>query len=148
MITSDRLGYLLDADTLERIFRSDIAVLKHLDKTPKERVWVSSITAEEMLSGALSEINKAREQSVRRDIEAPSRYFSRLIERLRVFSILSYTNAAEQEYDAYSASTKRIGKMDCRLAAHAMTMGFTVVTCNTADFERIPGVKFEDWSKA
>lgn len=147
MITSDRPGYLLDADTLERIFRSDIIVLKRLDRTLKERVWVSSIMAEEMLSGALSEINKAREQRVRRDIEASSRYFSRLVERLRVFSILSYTNAAEQEYDTYSAATKRIGKMDCRLAAHASVNNFIVVTCNTADFSRIPGAKIEDWSK-
>ena len=138
---------MLDADTLERFFRSDAAVLNRLDRTLKELVWVSSITAEEMLSGALSEINKARERGGRRDIEAPSRYFSRLVERLRVFNILSYTNAAEQEYDTYSAATKRIGKMDCRLAAHAKVNNFVVVTCNTADFSRIPGAKIEDWSK-
>ena len=89
-----------------------------------------------------------REQKNRRDIEAPSRYFSRLIERLRFFSILAYTNAAEQEYEAYSAATKRIGKMDCRLAAHASVNNFIVVTCNTADFSRIPVARVEDWSKA
>ena len=100
-----------------------------------------------MLSGALGQINYAREQKARQDVEAPSRYFSRLIERLRVFNILAYTNAAEQEYDAYSAATKRIGKMDCRLAAHASTNNFIVVTCNTADFGRIPNAKTEDWSK-
>lgn len=109
---------------------------------------MSSITAEEVLSGALSEINKAREQKVRRDIEAPSRYFSRLIERLRVFSILSYSNAAEQEYDTYSAATKRIGKMDCRLAAHAAVSGLVVATCNISDFSRIPNARFEYWSKS
>ena len=147
MTTSPELGYLLDVDTLERFFRSDAAILNRLDKTPKELVWVSSITAEEMLSGALSEINKAREQGGRRDIEAPSRYFSRLVERLRVFNILPYTNAAEQEYQTYAASTKRIGKMDCRLAAHAGVNNFIVVTCNTADFSRIPGAKAEDWSR-
>jgi len=100
-----------------------------------------------MLSGALSQINKAREQRLRQDIEAPSRYFSRLIERLRVFNILAYTNAAEQEYDAYSAATKRIGKMDCRLVAHASTNNFIVVTCNTADFSRIPNARTENWSR-
>ena len=98
-----------------------------------------------MLSGALSEINRVREQKNRRDIEAPSRYFSRLIERLRFFSILAYTNAAEQEYEAYPAAAKRIG--DCRLAAHASVNNFIVVTCNTADFSRIPGARVEDWSK-
>ncbi len=147
MTTSPELGYLLNADTLERFFRSDAAILNRLDKTFKELVWVSFITDEEMLSGALSEINKARERGGHRDIEAPSRYFSRLVERLRVFNILPYTNAAEQEYDTYPTAIKCIGKMDCRLAAHASVNNFIVVTCNTADFSRIPNVRFEDWSK-
>ena len=100
-----------------------------------------------MLGGALSEINKAREQGRNRDIEAPSRYLVRLLERLRSFNILPYTNAAEEHYRAYDAATKRIGKMDCRFAAHAATSGFIVVTCNTDDFVRIPGTRVEDWSK-
>lgn len=147
MTASDNLGYLLDADTLERIFRANPFAVRRLSLTPEEQVWVSSITAEEMLSGALSQINKAREQKFRQDVEAPSRYFSRLIERLRFFNILAYTNAAEQEYDTYSTATKRIGKMDCQLAAHATTNNFVIVTCNTADFSRIPNARNEDWSK-
>ncbi len=147
MTTSDKSGYLLDADTLERIFRANSFAVRRLSQTPEEQVWVSSITAEEMLSGALSQINKAREQKIRQDIEAPSRYFSRLIERLRFFNILAYTNAAEQEYNSYPSSIKRIGKMDCRLAAHASTNNFIVVTCNTSDFSRISNMKPEDWSR-
>jgi len=50
-------------------------------------------------------------------------------------------------YRAYDASIKRIGKMDCRLAAHASVVNFTVVTCNTADFQKIPGLRVEDWSR-
>ena len=37
--------------------------------------------------------------------------------------------------------------MDCRLAAHASVVNFTVVTCNTADFQKIPGLRVEDWSR-
>ncbi len=99
-----------------------------------------------MLSGALSEINKARERGASRDVEAASRYLTRLIERLRVFNILAYTNVAEEHYLSYPAAIKRIGKMDCRLAAHAHTSSFTVVTCNTSDLGRIPGTLVEDWS--
>lgn len=139
--------YLLDVDTLERIFRGDTRVARQLNQTPKSDVWISSITVEEMLNGTLSEINKAREQSSRRDIELPSRYLVRLIERLRVFNLLPYINAAEELYRSYEAAVKRIGKMDCRLAAHASVSGLIVVTCNTADFSRIPGTEVEDWSK-
>ena len=80
MTTSDKSGYLLDADTLERVFRANSIAVRRLSQIPEAQVWVSSITAEEMLSGALRQINYAREQKTRQDIEAPSRYFSRLTE--------------------------------------------------------------------
>lgn len=140
--------YLLDVDTLERIFRGDVRVTRRLNQTLRADVWISSITVEEMVGGTLSEINKAREQGTRRDIEMPSRYLVRLMERLRAFNILPYTNAAEELYRSYDAAVKRIGKMDCRLAAHASISGFIVVTCNTADFSRIPETQLEDWSEA
>ena len=110
--------YFLDADTLERVFRADYLVTRRLDQTPPAQVWLSSITSEEMLGGSLAEINKVRDQKPLRDIEAPSRYFVRLLERLRAYNFLPYTNAAEEVYRAYDASVKRIGKMDCRLGAH------------------------------
>ncbi len=138
--------YLLDVDTLERVFRGDTSVTERLTKTPPEQVSVSTLTAEEMLAGTLSEINKSREQGASRNIEVPSRYLVRLVSRLCAFNVLPYTNAAEALYRSYPAAVKRIGKMDCRLAAHATISGFIVVTCNTADFERIPGVNIEDWS--
>lgn len=138
--------YLLDVDTLEGIFRGNIPLKQRPDKTAKKQVWVSSLTAEEMLRGTLSEINKAYDTKANRDIEAPSVFLARLISRLCDFNILPYTNAAEELYRSYLPPVKRIGKMDCRLAAHATVSGLIVVTCNTADFERIPGVIIEDWS--
>jgi len=99
-----------------------------------------------MLTRTLSEINKAHEPGEQRDIEDASRYLARLIHRLSGFDILPCTNAAEELYYSYPASVKRIGKMDCRLAAHAAVSGLIAVTCNTADFERIPGVTIEDCS--
>ncbi len=140
--------FLLDADTLEQIFRANLLVTRRLEQTPPEHVWVSSITSEEMLSGTLSAINTARDQGKRTDIETPSRYFVRLIERLRAFNLAPYTNSAEEVYRAYNASVKRVGKMDCRLAAHASVLNFTVVTCNTSDFQKIPGLLVEDWSRS
>lgn len=52
--------YLLDADTLERVFRGDTSVTERIARTPKDQISVSTLTAEEMLAGTLSEINKAR----------------------------------------------------------------------------------------
>lgn len=40
----------------------------------------------------------------------------------------------------------RISDRDTMIAAHARSLGYTVVTNNTGEFSRDPGLKFEDWS--
>jgi tRNA(fMet)-specific endonuclease VapC len=38
-----------------------------------------------------------------------------------------------------------IGDMDLAIAATALTNGLTLVTHNTAHFQRVSGLIFEDW---
>lgn len=40
----------------------------------------------------------------------------------------------------------RIGDRDTMIAAHARSLGYTVVTNNTREFSRVEGLKYEDWS--
>lgn len=40
---------------------------------------------------------------------------------------------------------KPIGSLDMLIAAHARSMGFTLVSNNTREFERIPALKLENW---
>jgi tRNA(fMet)-specific endonuclease VapC len=39
-----------------------------------------------------------------------------------------------------------IGSMDLLIAAHARAAGLIVVTHNTREFERVPGLVLEDWA--
>ena len=39
----------------------------------------------------------------------------------------------------------RIGDRDTLIAAHARSLGYTVVTNNTREFERVEGLNVEDW---
>jgi tRNA(fMet)-specific endonuclease VapC len=39
-----------------------------------------------------------------------------------------------------------IGVMDTLIAAHALVTDLILVTHNTRHFERIPGLKLEDWT--
>jgi tRNA(fMet)-specific endonuclease VapC len=41
-----------------------------------------------------------------------------------------------------------IGPMDTLIAAQALRLGATVVTHNTREFSRVPGLKCEDWQSA
>ena len=39
-----------------------------------------------------------------------------------------------------------IGPYDIQIAAHGISRGLTVVTHNTAEFARVPGISLEDWT--
>jgi tRNA(fMet)-specific endonuclease VapC len=38
-----------------------------------------------------------------------------------------------------------IGPNDLFIAAHALTLDMTLVTNNTREFQRVPGLKLENW---
>lgn len=40
---------------------------------------------------------------------------------------------------------KPIGPMDLLIASHAKALGVTVVTNNTREFARVPGLKVQRW---
>jgi tRNA(fMet)-specific endonuclease VapC len=40
----------------------------------------------------------------------------------------------------------RIGTLDLKIAAITLAHDATLLTRNTADFGKVPGLKFEDWT--
>ncbi|WP_423826661.1 type II toxin-antitoxin system tRNA(fMet)-specific endonuclease VapC [Seleniivibrio woodruffii] len=65
-------------------------------------------------------------------------------------NILSFDSLAAVKYGEIRAKLEKegriIGAMDMLIAAHAMSLGLTLVTNNTNEFERIDGLTFENWS--
>ncbi len=73
-----------------------------------------------------------------------------LISRLRQeFASLPFDDQAAEEYGVIRASLAAAGKMigpnDLMIAAIAITNGLKLVTHNTAEFRRVPGLVVEDW---
>lgn len=98
-----------------------------------------------MLQGALGEVNDGRTVP-RIGITKPSGGLVRLIGDLAKLHVLPYTDEAERQYKSLFAAVKRTGKRDARIAAHALTADLIVAACNTAHFQSVPGLRFEDWS--
>ena len=48
---------------------------------------------------------------------------------------------------SYARLPFRRGRYDRLLAAHALSLGATVITANLADFADVPGLQVEDWSR-
>jgi tRNA(fMet)-specific endonuclease VapC len=69
---------------------------------------------------------------------------------LRHVQALDYPASAASIYGRIRADLKLrgalIGPNDTLIAAHALFLGLTLVTNNTREFERVPGLKIENWA--
>jgi tRNA(fMet)-specific endonuclease VapC len=130
--------YMLDTDTCSYIMkRSHPAVLKRLEAVPVSDVCLSVITKAELLCGV--------EVSPRRSQDAAA-----LAAFLPYVEALELDDAAALHYAQIRADLKKrgalIGANDLFIAAHARAHGLTLVTNNTAEFERVKGLALENWT--
>jgi tRNA(fMet)-specific endonuclease VapC len=58
--------------------------------------------------------------------------------------IVEFDEAAAREYAKLPFKRARFDRL---LAAHALSIGATVVTNNEADFSDVPGLKIENWAE-
>ncbi len=68
---------------------------------------------------------------------------------LQMYPALPWTTDAADHYGEIAAQLHKtgqpIGEMDTLIAAHALAANLILVTHNTRHFERVPGLKLEDW---
>ncbi|MGO9123735.1 MAG: type II toxin-antitoxin system tRNA(fMet)-specific endonuclease VapC [Terriglobales bacterium] len=129
--------YMLDTDTCSYIMkRSNDAVLQRLQKVPVSDVCISVITKSELLFGV--EVSPRRRQDE-----------SALDAFLRYVEVLDFPDIACVHYAKIRAGLKTRGTMiganDLFIAAHARSLGLTLVTNNTREFARVPKLAIENW---
>ncbi len=64
---------------------------------------------------------------------------------LQQVPLVEFDDAAAR---AYALLPFRRGSFDRLIAAHALSLGLTVLTTNIADFADVPGLKVENWTLA
>ena len=130
--------YMLDTDTCSYIMkRSNPAVLNRLQQVPVSDVCISVITKSELLYGV--EISPRRHQ----DEIALDAFLAHV-------DVLDFPDEAATHYANVRANLKSqgalIGANDLFIAAHARSLGLTLVTNNTGEFERVPNLMIENWT--
>ena len=130
--------FMLDTDTCSYIMkRSHPLVLKRLQSVPVDDVCMSVVTKAELLYGV--EISPRRAQDA-----------AALAAFLPYLEALALDEDAAGHYAEIRADLKRrgalIGANALFIAAHATALGLTLVTNNTAEFERVVGLKLENWT--
>ena len=135
------MSYLLDTNAVNALLKNEPAIFRKRLRRAVSRgaaIAVSSIVLYELWYGVA--------RSARRRENA---------ERLRVFLSGRIEVGAFDEDDAKTAGELRatlegagtpIGPYDLLIAAQALRTGATLVTANVAEFTRVPGLQWQDWT--
>lgn len=75
----------------------------------------------------------------------PYRRVAEFIEMLTEWPILLWDEATVEEYERLRWLRNRIGTQDLKIAAIAIANDALLLSANLRDFERVPGLKVEDW---
>ncbi len=127
---------LLDTDTCISIMNRDERIRPRLESSVPSQLRMSAITLGELRYGV------ARSDSGRR-ATANLRILQSKV------ATVPFDEAATLEYGALRRQLERrgtpIGPLDTLIAAHALSLGWVLVTHNTREFRRVPGLNVQDW---
>lgn len=132
------IHYMLDTNMIAYARnRRPACVLEHLLEHDPSEISISSITMAELEYGVF---NSSKPQQNR----------AALLLFLSGITILPFDTSASLEYGAIRHHLKTngiiIGGNDMLIAAHARSLGLTLVTHNTREFSRVPELVLEDWA--
>ncbi len=103
-----------------------------------DEILISSITVGEMEYGAAKSHWGARTREITRAFMAS-------------FATLPFTDKDAVLFGRLRAQLEAegrpVGVLDLMIGAQAISNGLTVVTHNTREFARLPGIVFEDWAE-
>ncbi len=137
------MNYLLDTDACiylmtDREPRRRANILAHLEALPSDEiVYLSSVTVMELSYGA----HKGRWSKANTEL---------LEQFLLDFVIAPFDEKAARLGGVLRAALEKkgkpIGPLDTLIAAHALSLGATLVTNNIREFSRVPDLKVKNWA--
>lgn len=124
------IRYLIDADAAVYAMDPDshYAVTSRIEQCEPGEIAISAISFAELVFG--TQAGKPPPPAV-------------LDAFVAAIPILAFDEAAAREYAKLPFKRARFDRL---LAAHALSIGATVISNNEADFADVPGLKVENWT--
>jgi tRNA(fMet)-specific endonuclease VapC len=137
---------VLDTDHMS-LLEWDSNAAAHLRERLTDRdeheVATTIVNYEEQIRGWMAYIAGAR--SIDSQVEAYRRLRNHL-DNYRQVPVLDFDQAAAAVYQRLRRARIRIGTMDLKIAAIAISNDATLLSRNLRDFQRVADLKCEDWS--
>lgn len=105
-------------------------------------ISTTAVTLEEQSKSWISLIG--RQSDVSRQVP----WYERLVAMFEFFAewdVLPFSHAAAEQFKRLRQQRIRIATSDLKIAAITIVENATLLTANTRDFERVPGLRFENW---
>ncbi len=129
--------YLLDTNIcIYLIKRRPPQVLERFRRCAVGDIGLSTVTLAELQYGVAKSLFPAQNQQALDAFTLP-------------LEVVAFDAAAAVAYGPVRAALERqgtpIGALDLLIAAHALSLGVTLVTNNPREFSRVPGLRVENW---
>ena len=128
------IKYMLDTDISIYILRRKPIEVKRMFNIHSGEIAISSVTLGELAHG----VEKSKH---------PHDNLESLIGFVGRLEIISYDESAAYQFGQlrHELKDQKIGPYDFMIAAHARSLGLTLVTNNTNEFKRVAGLQIENW---
>jgi tRNA(fMet)-specific endonuclease VapC len=130
------LRYMLDTNILIYTIKNRPERVRQQFEAHDGQLCASSVTAMELLYGA------HKSHDVRRNLSIVEGLLARI--EILDFNLSAAEHAGQIRAALESAGTS-IGAFDVMIAGHARSIGLCLVTNNLREFERVVGLRVENW---
>lgn len=135
---------VLDTNHFREFVEASASGRRLLRRIEKEKVdvFVCIVGVEESVQGWLSLLNKRK---AGRDQLLVYARFQRDTEALLKFAILPFDDEAATYFERLRVELPRAGSMDLKIASICLAHDAILLSRNQRDFEKVPGLKTENW---
>ncbi|MBV9389043.1 MAG: type II toxin-antitoxin system VapC family toxin [Chroococcidiopsidaceae cyanobacterium CP_BM_ER_R8_30] len=141
------MRYLLDTDHisfLQRRSGSKFAnLVARIAQHSSTDFALCIISFHEQVLGTHNFINRARTTA---DVMRGYMLLSEILQGFSAAPVLPFDAGAVTIFDELRVLKIRVSTMDLRIAAIALSRNLVLLTRNTSDFSKVPGLVIEDWT--
>ncbi len=117
---------------------------RNLARFSPEDVLTTIITFEEQMRGWLTYLSRCK--NIEEQIFAYER-LNQFLENFRKIVVIPFDKKAADVFQQLKSQKIRVGTMDLKIAAIAISNNAILVSRNLSDYEQIPNLTVHDWTK-
>ena len=141
------MRFLLDTDHISILQKQSgqeyTALMARVAQVPRADLTFCIVSFHEQVLGCHSYLARAKTPTA---VVRGYQMFDRVLSAFAAAPVLAFDNHASAIFDGLIGSRLRIATMDLRIASIALCHGLTLLTRNSRDFRRVPGLVIEDWT--